>query len=70
MKIYDNGTVREMTDEEIKRHNAERADLPDVDGSNALTDMVTDMSTATTLAQMRAAAKKFLLSTETTGGEQ
>ncbi len=53
-----------MTPEEVERiynHNeeAEGNDKPD-----ALTEMITTMSNATTLAQMRAAAKLFLEKTE------
>ena len=53
-----------MTPEEVERfynHNeeAEVNDKPD-----ALTEMITTMSNATTLAQMRAAAKLFLEKTE------
>ena len=56
-KVYDNGIYREMTAEEL----AELASAtPD-----ALTEMVTAMSTATTIGQMREAAKTFL---EKTGG--
>ena len=56
--------TREMTEEEI-------AELPEVDEeaevtapTNALTEMITEMSKATTLAQMRNAAKAFLDKTE------
>ena len=64
MRIYSNGVYRDMTPEEVERiynHNeeAEENDKPD-----ALTEMITTMSNATTLAQMRAAAKLFLEKTE------
>ena len=64
MRIYSNGVYRDMTPEEVERiynHNeeAEENDKPD-----PLTEMITTMSNATTLAQMRAAAKLFLEKTE------
>lgn len=49
--------VREATKEEI-------AEIPEIEEqeaqTDALTEMITKMSTATTLAQMRNAAKAFL----------
>lgn len=54
--IYENGIYREMTAEELAELNAATPD--------ALTEMVAEMSTATTLAQMRSAAKNFLEKTE------
>ena len=64
MRIYSDGIYRDMTPEEVERlynHNeeAEANEKPD-----ALTEMITTMSNATTLAQMRAAAKLFLEKTE------
>ena len=56
-RMYDNGIYREMTAEEL-------AELEPTT-PNALTEMVTAMSTATTIAQMRESAKVFL---ERTGG--
>ena len=58
MKFVD----REMTAEE-------EAALPQIEEpatapENALKEMITEMSTATTLAQMRSAAKAFLEKTE------
>ncbi len=55
-RVYDNGVYRDMTDEELK-------DL-DRPNPNALTEMIESMSTATTLAQMRNAARIFLEKTE------
>ena len=55
-KIYENGIYREMTAEELAELEPATPD--------ALTEMVTAMSTATTIAQMRSAAKKFLENTE------
>ena len=54
--IYENGKYRELTAEELAELNAATPD--------ALTEMVAEMSTATTLAQMRSAAKNFLEKTE------
>lgn len=56
--ICENGKYREMTAEEVAELEPSTPD--------ALTEMVTAMSTATTIAQMRSAAKNFL---EKTGGE-
>lgn len=54
--MCDNGVYREMTPEEMETLDNETP--------NALTEMVTAMSTATTIAQMRAAAKSFLDKTD------
>ena len=54
--ICENGVYREMTAEELAELETAAPD--------ALTEMVTAMSTATTLAQMRSAAKNFLEKTE------
>ena len=54
--ICDNGIYREMTAEELAELEPATPD--------ALTEMVTAMSTATTIAQMRSAAKNFLEKTE------
>ena len=54
--ICDNGVYREMTAEELAELEPAAPD--------ALTEMVTAMSTATTIAQMRSAAKNFLEKTE------
>lgn len=64
MKIYDNGVYRDMTAEEIEAYKAASAELEEIP-TDALTEMITQLSTATTLAQMRAAAKDFL---EKSGG--
>ena len=64
MKIYDNGVYREMTAEEIEAYNAASAELEEIP-TDALREMITQLSTATTLAQMRAVAKDFL---EKSGG--
>lgn len=55
-KIYDNGVYREMTAEELAQLDTATPD--------ALIEMVTAMSNATTIAQMRSAAKNFLEKTE------
>lgn len=62
MQIFDNGTYRELTEEEIQywSDNSE----PSEENVEPLKAMVQSMSTATTLAEMRAAAKQFLESTE------
>jgi len=54
--ICENGVYREMTAEELAELETAAPD--------ALTEMVTAMSTATTIAQMRSAAKNFLEKTE------
>ena len=53
-----------MTAEEIEAYKAASAELEEIP-TDALTEMITQLSTATTLAQMRAAAKDFL---EKSGG--
>ncbi len=62
MQIFENGTYRELTEEEIQylSDNSE----PSAETIEPLKAMVQSMSTATTLAEMRAAAKQFLESTE------
>ena len=57
--ICENGVYREMTAEELAELEPAAPD--------ALTEMVTAMSTATTIAQMRSAAKEFLNKTEVSG---
>ena len=61
MLAYENGKYVEIDIEE----EAEMAipDIPSTEG-DALVEMATAMSSATTLAQMRAAAKTFLERTE------
>ena len=54
--MCDNGIYREMTPEELETLDNE---IPD-----ALTEMISSMSNATTLAQMRSACKTFLEKTE------
>ena len=56
-KVCDNGVYRDMTPEEEKELDTEN-------NADALTEMISAISTATTLAQMRAAAKAFLEKTE------
>ena len=58
--IYENGKYRELTAEELAELNSANPD--------ALTEMVAEMATATTLAQMRSAAKNFLEKTEVSVG--
>lgn len=62
MQIFENGTYRELTEEEIQylSDNSE----PSAENVEPLKAMIQSMSTATTLAEMRAAAKQFLESTE------
>ena len=61
-KIMTEDGYREMTlEEETLLFSEEQNEQPQPD---ALTEMVTSMSTATTLAQMRSAAKNFLEKTE------
>lgn len=55
--------TREMTAEEIAELEALQAGEP-TQGTDALKEMITAMSTATTIAQMRNAAKEFLNKTE------
>lgn len=57
MRINYNGTYREATAEEIAELEAMQAQAQQAD---PLTEMAAAMSTASTLAQMRAAAKAFL----------
>lgn len=57
MRINYNGTYREATAEEMTELEAMQAQAQQPD---PLTEMATAMSTAATLAQMRAAAKAFL----------
>jgi len=54
--IYENGIYREMTAEELAELEPATPD--------ALTEMITAMSTATTIAQVRSACKTFLEKTE------
>lgn len=61
-KMYINGECREMTPEEIALFGIEDEGV--VEQPNALTEMVEAMSSATTLAQLRMAAKNFLEKTE------
>ncbi|MBQ2704729.1 MAG: hypothetical protein IJF58_04190 [Clostridia bacterium] len=58
--MYDSGIYREMTAEELAELDSATPD--------ALTEMVAEMSTATTIAQMRSAAKNFLEKTEVSVG--
>ncbi len=58
--ICENGKYREMTVEELAELEPATPD--------AFTEMVEAMSTATTIAQMRSAAKNFLEKTEVSGG--
>ena len=60
--ISENGIVREMTAEEEKELFPEPCEVNE--NSNPLKEMAQAMSTATSLAQMRAAAKAFLTATE------
>lgn len=60
MRIYENGVYREMTAEEIKALTPPEKE----ESQDALTEMITEMSTATSLSQMREAAKNFLQKTE------
>ena len=63
-KMYINGECREMTPEEVMLFGYEEEEATENPTPDALTEMVTAMSTATTLAQMRSAAKSFLEKTE------
>lgn len=67
MKICENGVYREMTEDEIREFQSEFSEIPSDQSSvgDALTQMARAMSQATTIAQMRSAAKKFLSQTET-----
>lgn len=62
MQIFENGTYRELTEEEIQYLSDNSA--PSAENVEPLKVMIQSMSTATTLAEMRAAAKQFLESTE------
>ena len=64
MKVYENGKIRDITAAEISEMEARRADKAGVSGADALTKMIIAMSTATSLSQMRSAAKEFLARTE------
>lgn len=57
MRINYNGTYRDATAEETVEFEALQSQPQQTD---PLTEMATAISTATTLAQMRAAAKAFL----------
>ena len=57
--MYVDGGCREMTPEEELLYGVED-EVIDSTQTNPLTEMVTAMSTATTIAQMRTAAKSFL----------
>lgn len=63
--ISENGIVREMTADEEKELFTEPCEA--YENSSPLKEMAQAMSTATSLAQMRAAAKAFLEATETEG---
>lgn len=62
MQIFENGTYRELTEEEIQYLSSNSE--PSAENVEPLKTMIQSMSTATTLAEMRAAAKQFLESTE------
>ncbi len=62
-RIYDNGVYRDMTAEEEILYNRTN-DMAESSPPDALTQMIKAMSTATTVAQMRTAAKNFLAQTE------
>lgn len=62
-RIYDNGVYRDMTAEEEILYNSTN-DMAESSPPDALTQMIKAMSTATTIAQMRTAAKNFLTQTE------
>ena len=67
-RIYDNGIYRDMTaEEEALYNNAD--DTAESTRPDALTQMIKAMSTATTIAQMRSAAKSFLAQTEVMASE-
>ncbi|MDD6340754.1 MAG: hypothetical protein PUA50_00295 [Eubacteriales bacterium] len=63
MRVFENGVYRDMTAEEIEAYNAAQAEETE-SASDPLTQMIEEMSQATTLAAMRAAAKNFLKNTE------
>lgn len=56
--------IREMTEDEIKELEAEQKTVVNNAASYALTEMARAISEATTIAQVRAAAKAFLDQTE------
>ena len=62
-KMYINGECREMTPEEELLFGFEDK-VVEPNKTDPLTEMVTAMSTATTIAQMRTAAKSFLDKTD------
>lgn len=64
MKAYENGKIRDMTAAEISEMEARQSDKAGTSEPDALTKMITAMSTATSLSQMRSAAKEFLDKTE------
>ena len=66
MKIVVNGILRDATEEEQKELEALAAavEQEEPQAQEPLMQMVEDMAAATTLAQLRAAAKKFLISTD------
>ena len=64
MRILDNGVYRDMTEKEVEMYCKEEPAELEPAAPDALTEMVTAMSTATTIAQMRSAAKNFLEKTE------
>ncbi len=61
MRVYENGVYRDITP-------GEQAEL-ELINADAFTEFLNDMSTASTVAQMRSAAKSFLSKTEVSGGE-
>ena len=64
MRIYENGIMREASEKEISEMaELNTEELTQTQQADPLTEMATAMSTATTLAQMRAAAKAFLEAT-------
>lgn len=66
-KMYIDGKCREVTPEEELLFGYEDEAVESTQ-TDALTEMVTAMSTATTIAQMRSAAKNFLEKTEVSNG--
>lgn len=56
--------TREMTEEEIAALPEVEEEEEETNSENALKEMIIEMSTATTLAQMRNAARAFLEKTE------
>ena len=56
--------IREMTEDEIKELETEQKTVVNNAASYALTEMARAISEATTIAQVRAAAKAFLDQTE------